>query len=244
MIRFASINIEGDAHLERVITFLKVYKPDVVCFQEVIESSVPLFEKELGMKGCFMPVTIHNVKPFDDSSPVGTYGVGLFSNLPVADVRKDYYSGGEGDVPRFTGGQVHTTIWRAILSGTIDKDGKKYVVAVTHFTWTSDGSTSEKQREDLKNLLKIAAKNPELILCGDFNAPRGGEIFSKISEIYTDNIPKEYTSSLDTELHRIGKVKQLMVDGLFTTPQYEVADVKLTAGVSDHMAVTALISKV
>ena len=244
MIRFASINIEGDAHLDSVISFLRNYKPEVVCFQELIESSIPFFEKELGMKGYFVPVTIHNVKPFDASSPVGTYGVGLFSCFPVTDVCKDYYSGGEGDIPRYVDKKVNSTIWGAILGGTIHKNDEKYVVAVTHFTWTHDGSTSDKQREDLVNLLKIAEKNSELILCGDFNAPRGGEIFGKLSEKYKDNIPLEYTSSLDTELHRIGKVKQLMVDGLFTTPHYKVTEAKLSEEVSDHKAVTAIISKI
>jgi endonuclease/exonuclease/phosphatase family metal-dependent hydrolase len=94
----------------------------------------------------------------------------------------------------------------------------------------------------MKNLLALLAKTPELILCGDFNAPRGGEIFKMLADKYKDNIPPEYDSSLDTELHRIGKIKKLMVDGLFTTSAYIVSDVKLSEGVSDHKAVTAIIS--
>ncbi|MSU55650.1 MAG: endonuclease/exonuclease/phosphatase family protein [Candidatus Taylorbacteria bacterium] len=244
MIRFATINIQGDTYLDSVVPFLSNFKPDVVCFQEIVETSVPFFEKKLGMKGYFVPVTIHYAKPFDASSPVGTIGVGLFSSLPVTDVCKDYYVGGEGDIPRLVSGKLNSSVWHAILRGTIHKNNEKYVVATTHFTWTHDGSTSDKQREDLVNLLKITEKNNELILCGDFNAPRGQEIFGKLSEKYKDNIPLEYTSSLDTELHRIGKIKQLMVDGLFTTPHYKVTEAKLSEGVSDHKAVTAIISKV
>ena len=244
MIRFASINIEGDTHLDSVVSFLKSYKPEVVCFQELIEASIPFFERELEMKGYFMPVTIHNVRPFDATSPMGTFGVGLFSNFPVTDICKDYYVGGVGDVPRFQEEHPNSTIWRAILKGTVNKNNEKYVIAVTHFTWTSDGSTSDEQREDFGSLLKITEKNSELILCGDFNAPRGGEIFSKLSGKYKDNIPEGYASSLDTELHRIGKVKRLMVDGLFTTPHYQVTEAMLSEGVSDHRAVTGLISRV
>lgn len=244
MIRFASINIEGDMHRERVVSFLGDFKPDVVCFQELIESSVPFFERALGMKGYFVPVTVHNVRPFDSESPIGIYGVGLFSNNLVSDVKIDYYSGGIGNIPRFVRGHEGSTIWRALLRGTVSKNDERYTVAVTHFTWTSDGSTSDKQREDLKNLLAITEKSPDIILCGDFNAPRGEEIFGILAKKYKDNIPVEYVSSLDTELHRIGKVKQLMVDGLFTTPHYKVSEVKLSEGVSDHMAVTALISKI
>lgn len=244
MIRFASINIEGDTHRERVVSFLSDFKPDVVCFQEVIESSVPFFEQALDMNGYFVPVAVHNIRPFDLESPIGTYGIGLFSNHLVYDIERNYYSGGVGDVPRFIRGQEGSTIWRALLRGTVNKDDERYTVAITHFTWTFDGSTSDKQREDLKNLLAITEKCPELILCGDFNAPRGGEIFGILAKKYKDNIPVEYVSSLDTELHRIGKIKQLMVDGLFTTKHYEVSEVKLSEGVSDHMAVTALVSKV
>lgn len=244
MIRLASINIEGDMHRERVISFLSDFKPDVVCFQELIESSVPFFEQALGMKGYFVPVTVHNIRPFDSESPIGTYGVGLFSNNLVSDIKIDYYSGVIGNIPRFVRGHGGSTMWRALLRGTVNKDDERYTVAVTHFTWTFDGSTSDKQREDLNNLLAITEKCPELILCGDFNAPRGGEIFGILAKKYKDNIPVEYVSSLDTELHRIGKIKQLMVDGLFTTPHYKVSEVKLSEGVSDHMAVTALISKV
>ena len=241
MIRFASINIEGDAHLDSVISFLKDFNPDVVCFQEIIEASIPLFERELGLKGYFMPVTTHNVRPFDSTSPLGTFGVGLFSKLSVSEISRDYYAGGVGDVPKFVEGKTDETIWRALLRVTVGKDSERYVVAVTHFTWTPDGSTSDKQREDLKKMLAITEKFPELILCGDFNAPRGREIFGLLSEKYKDNIPPQYLSSLDRELHRIGKQKQLMVDGLFTTPHYKAEEVRLSEGVSDHMAVTALI---
>ena len=243
MIRFASINIEGDTHLDSVISFLKDFKPDVVCFQEIIEASIPLFEQKLGLKGYFMPVTMHSVKPFDSRSPIGTFGIGLFSKLFVSEISRDYYAGGVGDVPRFVEGQMDETVWRALFKGTVSKDNESYVVAGTHFTWTPNGSTSDKQREDLKKLLKIVGRFPELILCGDFNAPRGGEIFNTLSEKYKDNIPPQYLSSLDRELHRIGKQKQLMVDGLFTTPQYIATEVKLSEGVSDHMAITALISR-
>ncbi|MCR4311500.1 MAG: endonuclease/exonuclease/phosphatase family protein, partial [Candidatus Taylorbacteria bacterium] len=201
MIRFASINIEGDSHLERVISFLGEYKPDVVCFQELVESRVSFFEQTLGMKGHFMPTAKHNVMPFNPESPIGTFGVALFSKYPVSDVSMEYYFREEGEVPQFIRGQADKTIWRALVRGTVIKDGEPYVIAVTHFTWTSDGSTSDKQRVDLKHLLALTEKDPELILCGDFNAPRGGEIFSILSGIYKDNIPPEYVSSLDTELH-------------------------------------------
>ncbi len=80
------------------------------------------------------------------------------------------------------------------------------------------------------------------VLCGDFNAPRGGEIFSELAARYRDNIPAQYTTSIDASLHRAGDL-QLMVDGIFTTPEYQASSVLLHSGVSDHYAVTADITK-
>ncbi len=246
ILRFASINIQGDTNLERVVAFIREYKPDVVCFQELMQTSLEFFESALQMRGYFVPMTKYYAVFTDHQSPVVPFGVGIFSNLDFSNVRSDYYYGGVGDMPLLTindGVTDETTNWRVLLRATITKNGDSYTIATTHFTRTGDGSTSDKQRVDLKNLLAITEKCPELILCGDFNAPRGGEIFGALASTYKDNIPPEYLSSLDTELHRIGKLKKLMVDGLFTTPQYEASEVKLSSGVSDHMAVTALISK-
>ncbi len=236
-LRFASINIEGDKNLDKVLAFLKNFGPDVVCFQELWEPRVEFFEKALGMKGIFLPMSKDN----RENQNV-LFGVGLYSALPVRNVRSEYYYGGEGSMPTFKAGN-EKTIWRGILEATVEKEGESFTVATTHFTRTPDGSTSDKQREDLKKLLGIFQNTPELILCGDFNAPRGGEIFTALSTRFKDNIPPSYESSLDPKLHRAGHLK-LMVDGLFTTPQYLITDAKLSESVSDHMAVTALISKV
>ena len=80
------------------------------------------------------------------------------------------------------------------------------------------------------------------VLTGDFNAPRGGEIFAELASRYKDNIPNHYQSSLDPDLHRVKNLK-LMVDGLFSTPDYNLGEVRLINGVSDHLAVAAKVSK-
>ena len=243
-VRFASINIEGHSHLETVVAFLNSFEPDIVCFQELIRDDVQFFESTLGMKGHFAPMLQYHTVVRNAESPFGLYGIGLFSKLPLANVHADiYYGDSTKDIPKFILGD-ETTTRRVLLGGTVSKNGELYTVATTHFTRTSDGSTSDKQRQDLKNLLAITEKHPELILCGDFNSPRGGEIFGILADKYTDNIPPEYQSSLDSRLHQLRDSKKLMVDGLFTTPQYDASNVKLSEGVSDHKAVTAVIRKV
>ena len=170
-------------------------------------------------------------------------GLGFYSNLPISNLRQEYYYQPMKELPTLIIGDEET-VWRGIIEATVEKNGDSYTIATTHFTRTPDGSTSDKQRVDLKNLFKLLMKNSELILCGDFNAPRGGEIFGALSKIYTDNIPPQYESSLDPKLHRIGETKKLMVDGLFTTHQYSATEVKLAEGISDHKAITAVIEKI
>ena len=124
----------------------------------------------------------------------------------------------------------------------ISADGQIFSISTTHFTWTPDGDANEYQRKDLENLMKILDGYKSFVLAGDFNAPRGREIFSAIAAKYKDNIPLEYVSSIDSNLHRAPGLK-LMVDGLFSTPDYKVEDAELVCGVSDHCAIVAKISK-
>lgn len=241
LLRLASINIEGDRHLDAVISFLKEFKPDVVCFQEVIDSRVSYFEEKLQMKGLFLPMVKDHVDVKDLNSPIGVYGVGLFTALNVLNSRTEYYFKPEGEVLMNDSGN-EMVVRRGFIEATVLKNGENFTIATTHFTRTPDGSTSDKQRDDLKNMLGFFKANQELILCGDFNAPRGEEIFGNLAKIYTDNIPLQYDSSLDSKLHRVGHLK-LMVDVLFTSDHYSTSEVSLSEGVSDHKAISALILK-
>jgi mRNA deadenylase 3'-5' endonuclease subunit Ccr4 len=244
-IRFASINIEGDTHIGAVLPFLTQFNPDVVCLEELAAPSIKLFEKSLGMEGHFLPMMKTHIIPRDHASSVTDFGVGIFSNLKITDTGSDYYYKGVENLPTLSSDGRTTdekTLWRGLLKVTVLKGDKSYTAAVTHFTRTRDGSASDKQRQDMQNLLALLSKIPEFILCGDFNAPRGGEIFEMLASKYKDNIPARYISSLDPKLHQLKDSKSLMVDGLFTTPYYVATDVKLSEGVSDHKAVTAIIT--
>lgn len=86
-------------------------------------------------------------------------------------------------------------------------------------------------------MIELLGERP-LVLCGDFNAPRGGPIFSQFAERWRDCIPQHIATSIDPDLHRAGAL-QLMVDGLFTTADFAVSNVRMHCGVSDHKAITA-----
>jgi endonuclease/exonuclease/phosphatase family metal-dependent hydrolase len=133
-----------------------------------------------------------------------------------------------------------------VLFSTVAKDDIPYRIATTHFTWSEKGRATDTQREHLHSLLSALETEKELVLCGDFNMPRGGELFSTLAERYKDTIPPEYVTSIDVSLHRNRlddpeELSQKMVDGLFTTPEYLAQNVRLVSGLSDHMAITATI---
>jgi endonuclease/exonuclease/phosphatase family metal-dependent hydrolase len=230
-----SLNIEGDRHLDKVLHFLKEHSPDVLCLQEVFEKDFQLFEKAVG-SGIFAPMNfVHGI----------ARGVGIVSRLSMTHTAEIPYVRGDQPVVEFdpaTAGTKYSTQRSTLVVADMEYEGVAYRVGTTHFTWTSDGEADDNQRRDLSSLLAALKDEGELVFCGDFNAPRGKEIFAKIAERYTDNIPLRYTTSIDAVLHRKGALPY-MVDGLFSTPAYAVSDVTLEFGVSDHAAIVATIAK-
>jgi hypothetical protein len=247
-----SVNIERSKHLDRVVPFLRAQKPDVVCFQELMVRDIPLFERELGAKSIYVGNTIHP----DEGEP-DVMGIGIFTAFPIISHATEYYWGGPENVVEFdltSTKAKHDSENHAVVYCDITKDGATFRIATTHFTWTPNGQPDDFQREDLARMMPILEGAKEFALCGDFNAPRGSEIFTKIAARYKDNIPERYLWSLDLDLHRGGLkhmkeeaagmgLSGLMVDGLFTTPSYMAENVELHEGVSDHCAITATVAK-
>ncbi|MDQ5951411.1 MAG: hypothetical protein QG639_692, partial [Patescibacteria group bacterium] len=130
------------------------------------------------------------------------------------------------------------------IVATVSEGGEEYRIATTHFTWSPAGNTTDAQREDFARLKAILLQYKDLVLCGDFNAPRGREMFSSFESLYKDNVPKEVTTTIDKDLHYAGdKNLQLVVDSIFTTPHYQVSEVKMLSGVSDHLGIFGVLSK-
>jgi len=241
-LKFVSLNCEGNKHFDRILPFIQSFQPDVVCFQEVFEVDFEKFKNEFRMDGIFVPMVNLNEINRYNLAPRGRFGLMILTNHPFEDVNYTYYKGSGNDIPNFVDGEPNS-VNRALVTMRVEKDGLTYTVSTTHFTWSSVGQTTPEQARDFEELSQILYKIPEIILCGDFNAPRGKEIFTRLSQKYTDNIPADVASSLDPELHRAGE-NLLMVDGLFTSPAYKVEKCKIVCGVSDHCAVTATIAKI
>ena len=234
----ASINIERSKHLSRVFSFLEAASPDVVCLQEVIEEDICAFRNRLHYQHhVYAPLSLH-----PDDGRNRSQGLGIFSRLPFVETVEIAYAGeGTGyDVVDLTSmhSKYRTNRYVLVLV-SIAFGGQPFSIANTHFPWTPDGSAAEFQRKACGNLI-AALIGRELVLCGDFNAPRGGEIFTRLATQWRDNVPSHYVTSIDPKLHRAGPL-QLMVDGLFSTDGYRLRDVVLHNGVSDHCAITAVV---
>ncbi|MDO8551936.1 MAG: endonuclease/exonuclease/phosphatase family protein [bacterium] len=241
-LKLISLNIEKSKHLDLIVPFLEKQMPDVFCVQEIYESSIATISAALGgAEHVFIPMT---GRPRE--TPPEIQGVGIFSRLSIRRHEVKYYVGTAETVPNSVQNDPATYNLnnRMVIICDIEKYGKIFRIANTHFTWTPDGNTSEEQRTDMRTLLDILHEVKEFVLAGDFNAPRGGEIFSMLAERYKDNIPPKYKTSLDIALHHAGKLRSReladkMVDGIFSTPGYEVSNVQLISGVSDHCTVVA-----
>jgi len=235
----ATLNIDWKKNLPTVFPFLLRQRADVICLQEVCEDALLDIAEAAGAHYFYAPMCgggIHGT--------LGTVGIAIFSRLPLRRGHAHYYVGDPARIVELderTLESRHATTYRAVVFIEVQKGDTVYRIANTHFTWTPDGKADEFQRQDLQALLSILKNKGEFLLCGDFNAPRGGEIFSTLSRCLKDNVPANCISSLDPERHRVKT--PLMVDGIFSTPGYTVSDATMTFGVSDHAALTARVSR-
>lgn len=238
MFKLFSLNIEGDRHIDKITSFLQREEPDVICFQEVFKVDLPIFEKTLRTKAFFIPTMDVREENIHLSSK-GLWGLGIFSKQEIKSFNKHYYVGEESKIPQFIKENPNSGN-RAVSWITFKIDDRNYKIATTHFTWSPDGEATDEQRTTMEKLLIMLQKIEPFVLCGDFNAPRGKEIFQMLGEKYKDNIPQEITSTIDPTLHRDGDLNYV-VDGLFTTSDYVVDSVQIIGGLSDHKGISALI---
>lgn len=235
MLKLVSINIQGadgTMHHTRVRDFVTKENPDILCLQELRENEVHDFAERYGHHHAFAPMgTIEN--PHKEKAMVG---IGLFSRFPLTDIRTEYYFSAKD----FTWGHV---VNRVLLTGSVSCDGTDYTIGTTHFTFTGKGEPDDRQRRDLSVFLDLLSGYRDILFCGDFNAPRGMETFDTIAMKYRDHIPSKYDTSLDPNFHKTKGAVRFMVDGLFSTPEYQTENVRLQFGVSDHAAIVATIQK-
>jgi len=230
-----SLNIELDRHFDRIIPFLKEQQPEVILMQEVLSKDLPYLENALGMNGIFTPMSLYPSGPSQNQ-----LGLCTFSRLPVIKKENHYYKGNRNN-PHWLEYKGPLEMPRAIQMTEISKMDQTFSFINTHFTWTPDGKPSQQQHQDLEALFKSLDQFQEFILCGDFNAPRGSIIFDTLANKYKDNIPPNINTTIDKRWHKAGDLN-LVVDGLFTTPKYQVKTIAIIDNLSDHCGILANVS--
>ncbi len=243
--KLISINIECNRHTDRVLVFLKKEKPDVVCLQEILEEEFEMYKNELSFEGVFQ--TLSYIQPRHFSDLAGKrQGVAIFAKKIVKS-GSTFYSGQNENILKSFDEYMSDEKFQKnnafVWIETKDDDENLFKFVTTQLPVTNKGEVTTYQIEVINSMLSHLENLGELVLCGDMNAPRGHESFSLIEEKYQDNIPLEYKTSIDQNLHKVKGI-QFMVDGLFTTPNYHASNVKLYDGISDHMAIIADIYKI
>lgn len=238
-LKLISLNIEGDNHLNRVIPFLVKENPEVICLQEVFKNDTAIIAQKIGAKNYFFPMAKIVDRRYTTNSLRQTWGISILSKLPVKEIHSEEYHKGGKSIPSYSGGGGACN--RILVWAHVVKGNQEFTIVTTHFTWSSKGNTTVIQRRSFKKLSQILDKVDECVLCGDFNAPRGGEIYSCLANRYLDNIPKNVKTTLDENLHRVKGLK-IVVDGLFTSSSYRAENVKVIGGLSDHKAIVTLIT--
>ncbi len=253
--KLISLNIEGDKHLSLSLPFFEREKPDVLCLQEVFDKDAEIIAHTLGMKHAFAPMTLRVTTLPEREGMLLPNGVAILSNSPLLGIKTNYYHEPIEGLPEFdrtSPETIHGTLKRALLSASIQTDIDYYTVATTHLTWTPVGLVTDEQEKSAEELFKLLNVFEDVILCGDFNMPRGvNTLYERFTERYVDTIPTSYASSLDPERHRasanpedLARITRFMVDYIFITKEYRAKNVHLKSGVSDHMAVVADVERV
>ncbi len=239
-ISLCQLNIESYKHLDRIIPFLEKTRPDVLCVQELCERDIPLFEKALGARSVFAPMNRRTTARGPEIQ-----GIGIFSSLPMTAYGTEYYAGHlnlDIDIDEIDIQSRRLTQAYALLWCDVERDGETFRIGTNHYTWTPNGQPSETQREDIPLLLAKLNALGEFVFCADLNAPRGNEIYERLSNDYIDAIPLSYSTSIDGTLHRSGPLP-VMVDAILHTSGYDVFDVQQIWGLSDHCAFLAHVRK-
>lgn len=244
-VKLVSINIEGSKHLEdKVLPYIKKENPDVITLQEVFKPDVKKIEEATGMNSYFVPLA-SVVDQDPDIEDRHVWGLLILTRLPIVGQGHDFYHRyhQDGRLPDFYSCDNPDQMDRALAWIKVSVDGGEMIFANTHFMWSQKGLTTPLQMKAYTEMEKIMDNLDIDVFTGDFNAPRGREIFSMLAKRYKDNMPSDLETSIDNKIHKAQEDINLMVDGLFSEQGIKITDVKVSTGVSDHKAISCLVDK-
>lgn len=236
-----TLNIEGDRHLERLQKFITEYSPTILTLQEIFQRDAEMIAKKYGYNCHYLALTLAKTK----TEPIQEHpwGLAILTKLTVKNIQNFCYVGENLPVQSFAFDKHPNDdcLRRGFINLELASSaGRSIRIMTTKFTWTPDSKASEEQRQDLVAFHDYLRQYTSFILAGDFNAPRGGEIYTKIKDNYIDWLPANIKSTLDPELHKVGNL-ELAVDSIFSTSDYQLESVEVKIGLSDHCGILATI---
>lgn len=245
------------AYLERVSMGTEPI-PDVMCIQDVPFRDLGMFEWAPHI--AFAPMTNHLINGvravvgiaivsryfMTDVTYHTTWGDGTLKDLQGINDKNERHLGAESDQ------LVEATEDRVAICATIVKDNVRYNIATTHGMWVRGGVVNDVQRKCTRELLCVlnveAWNRKGLVLVGDMNFGRGGEIYQMfINEKFRDCVPLEVDNTLDPDHPAARKGIKVVTDYVMIRPfrdrdVYGISDVRLHPGVSDHCVLSATVS--
>jgi endonuclease/exonuclease/phosphatase family metal-dependent hydrolase len=233
-IKLFSLNIEADRHLDRVRAAIAEHAPDIVCLQEVFEADCARLASIAEYRVKF---ALSSRMPRSLGAPAD-WGIAVLSRVPVRHEEIVCYS----EDPRVRIFAAPNDPRRILVTTELDHLGGRYRICTTHFTWSEEGQISGEQIADFHRLEHKLTDYQDYVLCGDFNAPRGREMFAHFTDRLSliDHLPAHVSSTIDGRFHRAGDLN-LAVDTVFATEHYRVSEVQVIDGLSDHKAIIARI---
>jgi endonuclease/exonuclease/phosphatase family metal-dependent hydrolase len=238
-LKILTLNIEYDRHLDEVVQTLATHLPDIVCLQEVFEKDCVKLAAAGDYQVKYAISTLMPEGSEGNTSP-RSWGLAVLTRVPVHNQTVVYYA----DDPRIRIFKELNDPRRVVIMTELQHEGRSYKIGTTHFTWSKDGETTDEQRADFARLKQALLPYPDYVLCGDFNAPRGRELFSKFTDELglIDHLPPHVTTTIDPQLHAAGAL-ELAVDTIFSTAEYQVTDVQVLEGISDHKGILARVER-
>lgn len=246
------------AYLERVSMGTEPI-PDVMCIQDIPFRDLGMFEWAPHI--AFAPMTNHLI-----NGVRAVVGIAIVSRYFMTDIAhytvwgdgklKDIKGVNDQNQRRFPTAEndevINSTEDRVVVCATVCKDGMEYNIATTHGMWVRDGVTNDVQRQcmtRLRNtLIGESYRRRGMVLAGDMNFNRGGEVYKMFTLDWNDCVPFEVDNTLDPDHPVVRKGIKVVTDYVMThkghnCDNYTVTDVRLQAGVSDHCVLSATVSR-
>lgn len=239
-LKLLTLNIEGDRHLDRVGAAMSLHLPDIACLQEVFEVDCAKLASFGSYRVTYAATTHVDAVNAFRLAPRGNWGVAVLTRVPVRTQTVVSYAA-DKEIRNY---RKPNDPRRAVIVMEISDQERTHRIATTHFTWSPHGTATDEQREDFSRLYRVMSSYPDYVLCGDFNSPRGGEMYWKFTNDLKliDHLPSAVQTTIDAQYHQAGALN-LVVDTVFSTTGYRVSDVQVLEGLSDHKGILSTIDR-